>query len=307
MNELDINEFDSNQTNQYLNEENKIHKQLQEASNAYGKLIKQGTFIPHWFIQAMEEGLVGKPLPDSKKIEIMSRTEIYDVLKNNDTLKQFDIYPSKEEIKLIHQSIDFLDDILSKTLRMHYGWGIPSEESISMITTWLKDNHMPGLLEIGAGSGLWSAVIQSRVKKPVIACEINRRSDTPKPKFFDVLNQTGESLLHQYPDFPILIVWADVNDISIKMAEQLSTNNYLILSGPIGVTANKEFYRYLDAHFDIINQCISSTFSGSEDTTFILKKLPKPKKEYDTFFSHEKEHGHYTIKSKQNSIRKKYS
>lgn len=284
-------------------EEYSISPALQAANTAFYNLMQREAFIPNKIKNAIDSALKGLPLPLAKEMQEYIRIEITEVMGSLNELNNNGFNVNEKDYEDLLTTEWCCEELITCSLRHTYGWGLPSEESISMIVQKLES--FSGLLEIGAGSGLWSKIISMRTDKEIIACELNLRSDTPRPKYYDVKNEAGEILMEKYPDYPILIVWADINDMSIKMADKLEKENYLFLVGPPRVTGNDVFYDYIDRNFALEKIYNASSFSGGIDQLFILKKLPEPKLEHemDNFFSNERNGDN--IKKLMNKVRMK--
>lgn len=244
----------------------------EESQLAFEHLIKNESFLPDWFKKGIENGLLGNPMFTSKQIEELTRLEIFDIIEDTKKLAELGFFPSTDDFENLKKTFWCADDLINKTIRCNYGWGLPTEESISKIVNFLEVNNLPGLLEIGAGSGLWSGIISARTDKDIVACDLNLRSDTPLPKYYPVLNEDGISMLKKYSNYATLLVWTDTNNIGLDILENMENNQNLILIGPISVTANKKFYETLDAKFSIRQEFIAHSFSGSFDAAYILTK-----------------------------------
>lgn len=196
---------------------------------------------------------------------------------------------SKDEIQLLKDCDCFVEELSAHTIRNYIGWGIPTEENIHHITNKLKEKNTSGILEIGCGSGYWSAILKNRLDIDVQACEINLRGDTPKPKFFNALNVNAEEALSLFPNYDILLVWPDINNVANQVIEKMKAGQLLFLETSIDVTANREFYKDLDIWFDLKSFNDSIAFSGSLQKTYILEKrtTPKTSLENDSFFSNQ--------------------
>lgn len=255
-------------------------RELYESEKAFSRLLESGAFIHKDLKKAIDNALLGQPLPSASELNTYIQIDLIDVMENSkastsqEALAQVGFILNDEQANDFKLSAWLIEELPHNAIRKKYGWGIPSEESISSILKVLEE--APGLLEIGAGSGLWSAIIKSRTDKEIIPCELNLRGDTPRPVFCEVQNIAGEKLIEQYPDYAVLIVWPDINDMSVKMARNLASGNKLIIAGPPSVTGNDLFYEYLDTYFNIDDIINTNKFSGTMDNMFILTKREEP-------------------------------
>lgn len=255
-------------------------RELYESEKAFSRLLESGAFIHKDLKKAIDNALLGQPLPSANELNSYIQIDLIEVMERSkaktskEALAEVGFILNDEQANDFKLSSWLIEELPHNAIRKKYGWGIPSEEAIQGILNHLEE--CPGLLEIGAGSGLWSAIVKSRTDKPVIACELNRRGDTPKPVFCEVQNIAGEDLIAQHPDYSVLIVWPDVNDMSIKMAQALNSGNKLIIAGPPSVTGNDLFYEYLDTYFNIDDIINTNKFSGRIDSMFVLTKRDSP-------------------------------
>jgi len=175
------------------------------------------------------------------------------------------------------------EPLMGEVLKNKYGWGIPTEENIAFLVNQLKEKEYDGLLEIGAGSGLWSALISKRTKKEVIACDLNLRPDTPKAKYYDVLPEDALNMVKNHQNHLVLIIWPDSNSMPENLIQSMNDKSGLCFTGSIGVTANKEFYKELDESFDLQKSSISMNFNLTKSPFFYLKKNLNKENKQDLF------------------------
>ncbi|NCP98068.1 hypothetical protein GW796_08700 [archaeon] len=72
------------------------------------------------------------------------------------------------------------------------------------------------------------------------------------------------------------MVWTDINNIGINVAEKIMLGQSIILVGNISVTGSRNFYEYLDNNFSIESEFSSNSFTGNSESSFIVKKLSTP-------------------------------
>lgn len=260
---------------------------MEETGWAFHHLLIDEVFLHPAIKQSFENGLLGLPLMSATEMSKHVRIELSEILGSDEALYQENLKNhgfilSDKQIKDLIITTWSCDELIPITLRTKYGWGFPTEEAIVTIVEQLE--NVPGLIEVGAGSGLWSAIIKSRTDKEVIACELNLRSDTPKPKFYNVENIDANILIDNHPDYATLLVWTDTNTVGIEIAKKLKAGNKLIIAGPIDVTGTSEFYKYLDENFNIQQKSSVSSFAGGVDQIYVLEKTLTPKID-DYFFS----------------------
>lgn len=252
-------------------------KETFDEHNMFYNLIRTEDFIPIILKNSIKNGLIGK--------KIIKTNEVFKLKNINYCVNHIDYLNVGYEISQANlEQVEMMgmlkEALVTETLKNHYGWGIPTEENIQYITSELKNGQYDGLLEVGAGSGLWSALISKRTKKQVIACDLNLRPDTPKAKYFDVKNEDAIDLIKKHKNYLILIVWPDSNDLPNKVLTYMENSNSVIFTGQIGVTANINFYKQLDNTFDLQKTSVSLSCNLNQTPFFHFKKnLNKDKKE----------------------------
>lgn len=260
---------------------------LIKANNAFSTLIDLRSIIPDEFKIKLFNALEGKPLPSLEEWREFLHFEFF--LHGFENLNSLGYSLSKDEIQLLKDCDCFVEELAVHTIRDYIGWGIPTEENITNIIHKLQDKKSSGLLEIGCGSGYWSSILKKRLNIDVQACEINLRSDTPKPRFFNALNMNAEQAMNLFPDYDILLVWPDTNKVGHEVIQKMKPGQILFLETSIPVSANKDFYTFLDLNFNLQEIKESISFSGSFEKTYILEKRESPKNELENnlFFSNQ--------------------
>lgn len=264
-----------------------ISQSLLKSDNAFSTLIELRSIIPDKLKVQLFQATQGGKLPSLKEWTEFLHFEFY--LHGFSNLNKIGYSLSEDEIQLLKDCDCFVEELASHTIRNYIGWGIPTEENVNNMIEQLQNKKSSGLLEIGCGSGYWSSFLKNRLNIDVQACEINLRGDTPKPKFFNALPINAENAISLFPDYDILLVWPDINNVANQVIKKMKPGQLLFLETSIDVTANKEFYKELDVWFNLkfLNDSIS--FSGSSQKSYILEKRNTPKNELenDLFFSNQ--------------------
>lgn len=270
-----------------MTNESYISESLQRSSNAFSDLMDLKSIIPDEIKVKIFKATEGSALPTLVEWTNFLRFEFY--LHGFENLNTMGYSLSKDEIQLLKDCDCFVEDLAAHTMRNYIGWGIPTEENIQNIISTLEYKKSVGILEIGCGSGYWSSILKSRLDIEVQACEINIRHDTPKPKFFKALEMNAQDAMKHFPDFDILLVWPDINNVGNEVVSLMKPGQLLFLETSIDVTANREFYKTLDSDFDLKSVQQSIAFSGSLQHTYIIEKRISPKNALDNshFFEHQ--------------------
>ncbi len=228
--------------------------------------------IPNWLKSSIQQSLItGDKIFSSKELKNFIQQDINKFF--NQEIYSNDYNLSSDEIRKIHQVSSLGESLFHISLRLTYGWGMPCEESIHSISSHFNQSPASTLIEIGAGSGIWSALLQARTSKKIIPCELNLRMDTPRPTFCDVINLDANIILKENPHSDVLIVWPDTTSDIHLLLENISPNSFLFLAGPPDVTGNLKFFKELDSEFTLQGSIKSCNFTGTEDL-FILQKTP---------------------------------
>ncbi len=236
------------------------------------EIIEKKLLIPNWMRQSFQNSI-------HHGSKIFSQKQLHEFI-NQDMEKffNFELYSADfnlndEQINKIRSLSSLGESLLYTSLRLNFGWGIPTEESISMIVKSLKNSDAKTMIEVGAGSGLWSALINARTEKDVIATELNLRNDTPRPSFYDVKNIDAIELLKER-DADVLIVWPDTNAQMSRILDVMKSGRKLFLSGPPEVTGDMDFYRFLDENFSLEGLVKAGSIVGQAELFVLAKEKP---------------------------------
>ena len=105
--------------------------------------------------------------------------------------------------------------------------------------------------------------------------------------------------MNLFPTYDILLVWPDINKVGNLVISKMTPRQLLILETNIDVTANNDFYKELDSHFDLNNTTPSIAFSGSSQYTYLLTKRVSPKSDLENTHFFEEQHKPYIKKLKK--------
>lgn len=281
-----------------------IDIKIENSEKSYSNLIKKRTIIPICLQKKLENALLGGKLPTKLEWDEYHNDLESFSLTNKFLISKYKFIFSKEDIFDLNNVNYFMEALFHQTLKNQIGWGIPTEEGICQIVNYLLEKKSNGLLEIGMGSGFYNQVLKSRLSKfniDVTGCELNLRNDTPKPFFSESLELDGVNALKKFPQYDILFVWPDTNDISELIIKKMNTNQSLILDTNIEVSGNQNFYNEIDQMFIIKNSLNSKSFSGGDSDLFILEKQESPILNHNNYFSNmfKKTHKSFISKMKK--------
>ena len=126
-----------------------------EDSEILTEIIENGWLIPKWMKNSYEKSLKeGTSLFNQKDLlgflnQDLEKLFTYDLWSEEFNLKE-------EQIEKIRKLSSLGESLLFTSLRVSYGWGMPTEETISTIAKDFNKSSSNCLIEVGGGSGLWS-------------------------------------------------------------------------------------------------------------------------------------------------------
>lgn len=255
-----------------------MDNELLKIEAAYKRLIGSEVFLSPYLNEKINNALNGAPLPTAKDWK-----EYFDVKIEKMNYNELELYYSlsPQQKKDVIEAGALIEYVLFETVKNKIGWGLLTDSGIKEIKNVLKENSSKGLLEVGCGSGYWTKVLSSRLNIDVQGCELNKREDTPRSKYWNALNMSAVDALNKFNDYDVILIWTDPGGVGMDVVNNIKPGRNLIVSGNIEVTGSLEFYKALDLHFDIESHKPALSFSGSNERTYILKKRETPKKEED--------------------------
>jgi len=265
----------------------------------FSELMSSGRLIPESIVRKYENACAkGSHCPTNKDIKDLTSINLENNLSNYIDFSKLNL-GSKNDINLYEDVMKagcLVESLIRHTLKFQYGWGLPTKESVNLIVDILKENKNP-LIELGAGSGLWSSVLSKRIYNEVLAFDLDLRPDTPRAKFFNVKKEDALNYIDSEKLQNLLIVWPDPNNTPLNAIEKMSVGSNLIICGPPFVTANYDFYKLLDKSFNIAAYSVVGGFAGN-DELYILEKVV-PKLDYNKFFENKYNEKNLKIKMKR--------
>ena len=146
-----------------------------------------------------------------------------------------------------------------KNFIYNYSWVLPTLNFLEKIQNFIQKEYE--VLEIGAGTGLWSYLL-SEMDIKIRAVDNYVWKDIQFNKFFNVENKTMKEIKEMIPNYKIIMmVWPTNKDDSSYEYLKLFTENggeKLILIKDYSypndnITATEDFYNYLKLHYNISN------------------------------------------------------
>lgn len=249
--------------------------EMLEVEAAFQRIVSSGVILTNDIKERLEGALSGGKLPSSA----MWKEYFSNNISKLKSIEMFSAFYGLNESQ--HKDLEkcayLLEYVQYETIKNKVGWGILTEASVQAIKGSLEAKASKGILEVGCGSGYWSKVLSNRLGIDVQACDINKRTDTPKPKYYKSLVLNAIEAMNRFPNYDILMIWTDPGSVGLDVVNNMKPGQSLIISGNIEVTGSKDFYKNLDIWFDIESHKAAISFSGANERTYILKKRDTPK------------------------------
>jgi SAM-dependent methyltransferase len=162
-----------------------------------------------------------------------------------------------------------------------FGYSMPCREAVDSLKRLLAGSRV---VDAGAGTGYWSAIIRHYVPDvTVVACDnrfgrFKRRFRRGKMRMFGirpvrVRNVNAIQMIQ--PDTDVFMSWPMYQSyFGYKVAKAVSPGRLLVLisEGRGGCCGNDKMFDYLAAEYDEIETVIIPTFDGIHDYMQVLKK-----------------------------------
>jgi hypothetical protein len=168
---------------------------------------------------------------------------------------------------------EFLVDMGSHETRdrnaAEIGYVIPCKEALEEIA-----RHGP-LLEVGAGTGYWAALI-AKTGTDIIATDIQDGSGVYPVHcgvFHEVAAVDAEEAVAAHPDRNLLIIYPTMSDWAERAARKLSPGRTLIFVGEYrGCCANDDFFDLLSREFEQVETLNVPRFAMFHEAMYVFRK-----------------------------------
>lgn len=153
---------------------------------------------------------------------------------------------------------------LREVLVDHYSWAIPNEAALATIT-----RYQP-IIEIGAGTGYWAAMLRARgvdvlaVDSTPVESGLNHSYTQAAHSFTDIIN-TDETVVMNYPDRTLFICWPP--DFSPMACSALChyTGKHFILIGESDNSGQAELHSRLEQQWQLVDSADIPQWGGMHD------------------------------------------
>jgi uncharacterized UPF0146 family protein len=137
----------------------------------------------------------------------------------------------------------------------HYTWAVPNKTAIQKIKKFAKGEK---ILEVGAGLGLWSSLLQESGADIIATDDFSwKKKNHDKRNFTKVEKLNVQNSLNKYNDADVLLlVWPPYDNPMANNALKKFKGNKLIYigEGEGEATANDNFYDRLEKHWKQVDE-----------------------------------------------------
>ncbi|THD80636.1 MAG: hypothetical protein E7812_07860 [Phenylobacterium sp.] len=157
-----------------------------------------------------------------------------------------------------------------KAFNREWGFAIPCAEAVDALA------RLGPLLEVGAGSGYWSAILAA-AGCDVIAtdalAEGNIGYGFHAGRHFAVRQMTAVEAVRAFPHRAVLCSWPTPGEPWALGAARCAKNVFALVGEPKGgVTGSPGLYRYLATRFDLAHTVAIPQFPGSRDALSVYRR-----------------------------------
>jgi len=165
-------------------------------------------------------------------------------------------------------------------MRDRYGWSQPAAETIACI-----EKHARGrtILEIGAGSGYWSAVLAARGNHVVAIDNRSWKQTDWTASWGTVLTMDAYDAVVAYPGVAILLVFPVIG-VGMKVLCNMRPGQILMTVAPRHCTGDTQFFTTRNRDFDRIDDAPTLSIEGALNAdfeVFITRDEPRKERTYE--------------------------
>jgi hypothetical protein len=159
----------------------------------------------------------------------------------------------------IDHDADMRDWMTRKAVIRTHGFAIPCREALEAICS------LSPILEVGAGSGYWTALIRKLGCDAIASDVVSRGWKVPHGRFAECLPLDGAAAVKEYSDRNVLMIWpAAHGDWMVRSLQAMHTGQRLALISESSC-GNPEFYNYLKEVFEVEIRFPVPRWPGSGD------------------------------------------
>lgn len=252
----------------------------QKQVNLYDDAVQSRVVFPDWLSSGLDGAArCGTPLP-----ALNDMVAFFDI----DSNQLIDRGPFSGRAPT-GEVIEFAETLPWVTARTRYGWGLPARETIDALLPIVSAS---GLLEVGCGTGYWTAVLRHAVPNAdIIAVDtgVDTGDGWLEHPWTEIGRIDGVDAVRASPDLPVLLVWPDTaRNFTPALARALSPGQRLMVAGPIEAVGCDEFWRQIDTDFDCVDAipCIKTTGGKADALRIFVKRATANRAAAPRFLSH---------------------
>jgi hypothetical protein len=221
--------------------------------------IERQLAIPPWLRDALEDAPRTGNLPTAERLlEVIDQESAY--LRGE---------PHCWDGTVDGETLFDAEAALWCTLRTRYGWGIPCQESLDAVSR--QCNPAGRLIEVGAGTGYWAAVLRAR-GIDVLAVDAGRNSLQDIGRWHMITYMQGSEAIRLNPAVPVLVCWPDFSGVGDSLCRAMQPGQIMLRTGVQDVTGGEAFNQTCRTHFDLISADPAVSATGTRDCIDTLRR-----------------------------------
>jgi len=167
-----------------------------------------------------------------------------------------DVYPEDSERA-------YAQTARRRTFIAFYSWAVPSRSAINAIAAFAGGRS---LLEVCAGSGLWSRLLAETGVK-VIATD----AGPPTQTYLPVLTQEAEGAVREHPECrALLLCWPPFRDGCAYRALRAFAGDRAVFAGDARFAADRQFHELLKQEWVLQESLAIPAWPGLEDQAYLF-------------------------------------
>lgn len=155
-----------------------------------------------------------------------------------------------------------------------WAWAVPSKGALDAIAAFVGTDK---LLEVGAGSGLWSRLLADRGLK-VFATDSKAWAEYTEAEYFHVEPLDAVDAVPEFNPQALMFCWPHFRDSWDEAALAVFKGNKVIYIGEAegGCTGSPAFHSRLSRDFDLLRIREIPQFQGIHDAVFLYRRRDNP-------------------------------
>lgn len=151
-----------------------------------------------------------------------------------------------------------------------FGFSLPCSEALDVL-----ERHAP-ILEIGAGSGYWSALMACRGIDVVATDPAIEKFKFETGRYFPIVSLQGKTAVRRHSDRNVFCSWPSLTETWLRQAARAMRPGRTLIVVREDATADERTWNYLEMAFRFIGDCRLPCWWGLHDRIEIWKKRARP-------------------------------